>query len=480
MSDGESGSKFPEKIGEILLMILIIVVFLIFAFLVLVFFLGGFGGTMCSISSYLRNLWQSLCLELPYTGIEVFCISDVLRGVGTSVGVPIQWAASAFGISLKLPTFSTPIFCPTSDYSVANYQELLSRVALETKTCFFQYGKGEWNVLWFEDNPAICSVLHADIKENLSVSTIVNYFKSFVLEKKKDCRICENPCDPGFYCSEEDPTKCYRYEANPIICERNTSGYQPCDPGYEFVKNETSMEWCMDFFYNHGLASCDLGFIYDSTNHICRNSSNPSQTRNLNWPSYLYVTEGGKSYCMYCKRETEKTTLILKPRECKISADVKNESCYVNVTLFDELENKLIFSIGNFSSKSLTDYYNDYNVTGKVDVFILFLDSFTGSRKATRVAKLPPECAVNTFKDSCGICWETCVQPALTTAPLLLLPKIKSSISASTVAKSVGYWYLIGAPWATAECGSCLISNFQQADLPICDDKVLICIVQRE
>ncbi len=475
---GEGGSKFPEKIGEIFLLIIVIVFFLIFGFLLLSFFLAAFGGLTCSISSSMRNLWQSMCLEIPYTGVEVFCVSDLIRGLGMSIGTPLQWVTSAFGFPLKLPSFSTPLFCPTRDYSVGNYQELLDRIALETKTCFFQYGGGKWNVLWFEDNPALCSVLHAEIKENLSVSTIVDYFKSFVLEKKKDCRVCENPCESGFYCYEKDPTKCYRYEANPFICERNVSGYQPCDPGYQLIKEKMRREDCMDFFYNHGLASCDIGYIYDSSSHLCVNKSNPSQTRNLAWPSYLYVIEGGEGYCVYCKRETEKATFVLKPKQCMIFSDIKNESCYVNKTLFDELNGRVIFSIGNFSSKSLTDYYDTYNVTGKIDVFILFLDSFTGSRKAPRVEKLPPECAVSTFKDSCGLCWESCVQPALTTGPLLLLPKGKSRVS--TAFKKVGYWYLIGAPWATAECASCLISNFQQADLPICDDKVLICIVQRE
>ena len=39
----EGGSKFPEKIGEIFLIIVVIVVFLIFGFILLLFFLGGFG-----------------------------------------------------------------------------------------------------------------------------------------------------------------------------------------------------------------------------------------------------------------------------------------------------------------------------------------------------------------------------------------------------------------------------------------------------
>lgn len=470
----EESSKFPEKIGNFLLILIMVICFLLFAFFLTLFFVGFSNDAFCSGSASIRNWYQAACLQIPYTGIEFFCISDILLGIERGLGSIATGVLSIFGIPTRLPPFTTPLVgCAYRDYQVATYSEFLDRIGGEIYSCWKKFGGNQWNVLWFEDNPAICAIIHSELKENLSVREVVGYLSKKVIRKQADCRLCANPCNPGFYCYPDDPTKCARWIGNPLNCSK-VEGYVPCPQGFSLMKERKSKEECMDLYHSFGLAHCDPGFYYDASIHECRNAADPSQRRGLIWPSEVYAD----GYCTYCFKEAEDKKLYTVPNECLIFDEVVNESCYVNISMFQELNGSLIFSIGNFTSKGLVDYEDDTNLSGKIDAFIFYLDSFSSSRKAPRIRYLPPECAVATFKDSCGICYKSCASAALTGAfAPLFLPKIHSW---STRLKSLGSWYLIGEPWHAADCLSCLTSNFQSSDLPICDDKILICIVKRE
>lgn len=462
----------------------------------------GFGGMFvsaqaCYTMSSWRHGWKSFGMGPTVIGAQAVYVSDY---------IPVQ-----------LPLLG----CQTRriDLGTAYPETIAETIGEHAVTCFGQFGRGDWNVLWeLGENPWKCSEISFVLPpgESMTALNLTYYLNQSVYDKGKDCRICENPCvDAGFNCYEKNPEFCAKEEENPYTCRSALileEMYIMCTDG---VPTTVNSYWdCVDYLSEFVCLEYGLLYYYDGDPvddgiaGICRSGADPDDSDLFKPPilpdvamiDYTAPANFGDEVpgfqCMFCNG-----TYPSVPQHCTLKGDVKQENCTKDVTYYDFLKpgSKTIYS---FKSRGESGYivdpfYPNVSVSGQVSVFVEYIDSFTYSRKAVDLGNLPIECALGTFLDSCSGCLQSCTTGTLTTFGIVGMVKKHPVVSAPLLVsdQTSGLYYLgigdkvagfiTGVPLLSIgasiySCAECLDQAAQggSADIMACEDMLLICLYE--
>ncbi|RLG17715.1 hypothetical protein DRN62_00325 [Nanoarchaeota archaeon] len=475
---------------------LIVLGFLIFLGWEITYLSSSFSSSfVCSLSSRFRHFLHSFSLQ--FYGVEVISLYDIAR-----FDVPLIGCA------------------PTSiRYGEVRAEDLMRTIAFEAGRCYQQYGGGEWNVMWLSgENPRPCSSIYADLGDQMiTFEDLSNFFKTIKFSSRLDCRDCEHACPEGFVCDYEHPEQCVRSEANPLICE--AFGVPPkCSEGslkrirgseeeiFDVLSDFACEQYDFSTFLEEGcFDGTDAGSTYlgEPVGGVC---SSGVLLRNVcisfgeldgeaTIPEDMCVSyggDGGAEYeCMYCEEVVDGKTHLYKTDFCLIHQPT-NDSCRKEITYYDYLLPgiKTIYTYRD-PSESFVVLENESNhpITGKVRIFIEFLDSFSGTGKHEGIRYLPPECGVLTFVDSCDMCEDECLGGLFKTYSLISGGK---KVYGNPLTYTTGPFFFVisTALWqfgtsaysSLLSCENCISTNirqtFSEADLVACRDTLLICFYQ--
>ncbi len=528
--------KGEIAVVAIILDVLKIVLVLAIAGLIIFFFMNSSSPAICGVSAFLRNVYHSFCMNIGV--VEAVCISDF-----TTFEIPL------LGCNPLVTHHDSPKYA--SDFA--------EEIGIAVASCWVQYGAGAYNVMWESgENPAICAKISANLIDNINAEVITTSWEGMDYKEGYDCTSCENPCGPwedyGFVCDQSDVTRCIRFEQNSVYCLRN--GTLPeCQTGQitdnvivfdkiDQAKFESAFVEIDQVMGNLSSYLCPSGTFYSETgccgakytppdgeacsqgvlkkhvcvedigtDHVCTDTTDfPYEIQlpdDLNYP-FIFglpkdicfeaydINKNTLINCVYCQTDKRAYQAL----ECVMKKNVNKSECKVKFSMAEFLEPGLTTL---YSLKSPTEsgiimgaIDNTLNLTGRVHVFIEFIDSFTGAGKSHGVRVLPEECAAGYFIDSCDLCEDECGSFIFET---LMLYSGGGAIKGGAIA-ALGTTYF-SLPEATSfvvssvvgyagniadklvQCGACLGSNFERSigfepDIVACSDKMLICLYEED
>jgi hypothetical protein len=462
----------------IIAVISIAVVFFVTAIIGL-FFLGTTSLTACNFFSKVRHIWKHFCIQT--FGIQLFCAADMVESV------------TGFIAGQRL---TTPLLgCKTREEriaQVADYDDLLQRISRSLIEGWIQYGKGELDVLWERwENPAMVSVIYADLgAQELNAGMITQFLRENNFTIGVDCRGCADPClTPGYTCREDFPTQCEKWEDNPFLCMASPD-YRACNPPFTRSVLMRDYDECKPLLVDY---LCPPDYVYNEATDECENIYTGATTAIVPPDAFNIqdITE--------CKAKEEECECLIcndtygeihLPNHCFLTEEA-NPECKRAITYADILKPgiRLLYSFANSTHRLIVDANDtDFNVSGRIYIFVEYIDAFTRTRKVPHIANLPPECAAATFMDSCKICIDNCVRGVVGEAhagasiySLLLQDKLKEQIKTGvSLVTWEGAKYLLGLGIGLiGECLHCLARvHLIGADIVACEDIILLCVYE--
>ncbi len=497
--------KSQIPLVSIILDVVKIILILVVAAVIIMFFIGSSAPPICSFSSFIRHLYHSACIGVA--GVELACLPDY--------------------VPFEIPLLGcTP---PTQRFGEMNAREFSKLIGTEAASCWGKYGSGKLNVLWGEsENPAICSVLSARLKDNLNAEILSKTWEDITYGTTYDCTKCDDACEEGYECDLSEKTRCIKYVDRALECEKEgvlpdcsigrivsqtfrESDYSP--EQYSTIKKKLFgnlsqyvcgedesyvQEGCCDAnneYYVIGDDGCSVG---EKRENICIREENdqyfcggePQLPEDMCFVSNV----GGENvHCIYCQSDG----VGYRPKQCVLTQKVDKEDCLVKISLFNYLEPsmKTFYTLKNSTDSAfiLTPYESNFNITGDVDVFIEYIDSFTGVGRSRGIRPLPQECAAAYFVDTCDACEDECLggmfgllmlyqgsyaTPGTTAVEAGITYIVVPELSAYVFSSATHYAGSIGSK--LIQCATCLADKALDADIVACSDKILICMYQKD
>ncbi|MCW1301766.1 MAG: hypothetical protein OH316_01360 [Candidatus Parvarchaeota archaeon] len=467
-----------ETGGEAFVLMMLTVIVVVFIFYIFgQFLLLGFNfssASLCYVSSNIRNyFYNDLCLT------QFFCISSFLSSM--------HLTPPMLGCSTTVSTYAGNY--PTS--------AMFTGITNTLSTCFYQYGAFN-HLSVFRYGPQICSVVNIRTDYNFSFYNFTKYLNSTTYTKVKSCigytasQACPHASE-GFSCDSQAPTTCTMSESNYFTCKVNGSNYVPNYPNYNVVEmplnaskgtlaadNNASLDLCV------GSQGCTFN-RYAGENGLCENATGYSNVCTQYYTNFCNVS---KNTC-YMNYDPV-TDSVLPPPSCTLSEPVFSNAT-TNETYFDYFQPgvDLFFSYYNTSSGKKAVAVNPlskmYDLQ-KSTLYVVYLNSMTGTRFPPVQIHLPSECVQGTFINNYPTtCYDYCARSALVygsalagvaalnPGPMLVTGAfaagafsgavfkeasgyglISSSISQAALEEAGALFSLSGLP----QCASCLLSSF--------------------
>ncbi len=402
--------------------IIAFVIISIFAY----FLLFGFGfsdSSLCFASSGLRNFINTgLCVT------NVACLSSTLNSLGL---VPPLYGCSP----------------STSAYSGSNANTAFSGIVTALSSCWYQYGGDQgWAVI--QDQAPICSEISLNLNSNVTFYNFTKYLNVTAYSSTPSCvgHTAEQACPnyaKGYACDTQQPN----------LCELSTNNYFQCEDSVNYnagpgqviniplnTPNKATTAANNMSEYLCSQVGCSFVPTADSGAGACENASgsiNACTQYYLNFCSQNPTSEQGfgKYNCSVVYNSV--TDSFYAPASCTLTENI-NSGITSNMTFFNYLQpginlfmtwvnktsgayeyvrpggatDEIPYTNGSFKTLSSPDAIN--RSISHAQLYILFLNSLSGTRFVPSTISLPSECAPFTYLNNYpGSCYDYCARAAI-------------------------------------------------------------------
>lgn len=372
-----------ETAGEEFAFIILSVIFIFTIVLVFAYFLlFGFGFTnssTCYLSSQIRNFfYNGLCVS------QFFCISS---SISHTIGTP-----PLLGCSTSTQTYT----------SGSSSSQIFSGTVTSLADCWYQYGANQGlDVL--QSSPGLCSVININTTQNLTIANLTQYLQSEAYTTQVSCinhtaqQSCPNYQD-GFTCNLQSPNTCTASSSDYFKCitqqgySRTYSGYSLDNISLTGSTGTTAANLMPSY-----LCDASQGCSFDASTGSCVNNTGQIGSCTQSYTNFCQKNSTGSYVCTVNYDST--TSSYVAPPSCTLSEPVNNDSV-VNVSYFDYLAPgvNMIYSYKNQTNGSSSLVYpNSTKSISKSQLYILYLNSFAGSRLPPTWIDLPQECTPLSF-----------------------------------------------------------------------------------
>jgi hypothetical protein len=373
-----------ETAGEEFVFIILSVIFIFTIVLVFAYFLlFGFGFTnssTCYLSSQIRNFfYNGLCVT------QFFCLSS---SISQTVGTPPLLGCSASAQTYTSGSTSSQIFSGT-----------LTSLA----DCWYQYGANEGlDVL--QNSPGLCGIVNIDTKQNITIANLTSYLQSTAYTTQVSClnHTAQEACpnyQEGFTCNLNAPNTCIAGSSNYFKCSTQ-AGYSKTYSGYSPdsipLTSSTTQTTAANLLQPY-LCDSAQGCSFNSAVGACTNSTGQIGSCTQSYTNFCAKNLSGDYVCNVNYDPT--TQSYVSPPSCTLTEPVNNDSV-VSVSYFDYLAPgiNMIYSYKNQTSgKASLVLPNSTKGINKAQLYIVYLNSFVGSRLPPQWINLPSECAPESF-----------------------------------------------------------------------------------
>ena len=373
---GESGGE--EFVIAIVVVISIAVIIYVFAHFI---FLGGSfaDSSLCYLSSQATNFfYNGLCLS------NYLCFSSTLQSEG---------------ISPPLLGCSTTSTAYTSSSSST---QILSGLSTSISQCIYQYGAYQGlDVL--PNGPAVCGVNYINSNKNLTFANLTNYLAATTYTTEVSCinhtaaQSCADPVSSsnpnGFSCDTLQPSECQATSADYFNC-RAESGYTPFTQGFSLdtipLNTSASSTSAANNLTDY-LCEASQGCYFNKAVGTCTNLTGSSLACTDTYTNFCERYPNQSEYCTVGYDPI--TSTFEAPSSCSLFEPVKSTSV-VNVSYASYLKPgvNLLYSYKNSTSAKFVNITSNESIS-KSQIYIVYLNSFAGTRFAPKVINLPQECA---------------------------------------------------------------------------------------
>ncbi len=435
-----------ESGGETFVIVIMVAIFI--AVIIYVFghflFLGGAfaDSSICYLSSQATNFfYNGLCLS------QYLCFSSTLEGMGIS---PPLLGCSTTSTSYSSSSTSNQVF---------------SGLSTSISQCMYQYGAYQGlDVL--PNNPAICSVSYINSNKNLTFANLTNYLYSSTYTTQISClnhtaaQSCGDPLSAsnpnGFSCDTLQPSECQATSSDYFSCVTQ-SGYTPFTAGYSIDNIPLSEPGSTSAANNMSNYLCEQsqGCYFNTAKGTCTNLTGSSIGCTDTYTNFCQRSANNNYNCTVGYDPT--TDSFEPPNSCYLYEPVKSTSV-VNISYGSYFKPgvNLLYSYKNSTSSEFVGV-NSTKSLANSQIYIVYLNSFAGTRFAPSVISLPQECApisyLNNYPTS-GIQYE-CSRALLS---FVALGGAGSSVNPGFVVKSsilgVGGGFLYNQCVNASLCGS--------------------------